>query len=68
MANAKESAARRACAAIVGIIEGVEIRCAAAEGPVTPTLEEMTRDELRAVYRLAARGARGPKAGRRGAR
>ena len=39
--------------AIAEIIEGVENRCAAVDGEVTPTLEEMTQSELSAIYRLA---------------
>lgn len=38
---------------IADIIEGVDQRCAAADGPVTPTLEEMTQEEISAVYALA---------------
>ena len=39
------------------IIEAVDTRCAAADGPVTPTRSEITDDELRRIYRLA----KGPK-------
>ncbi len=35
------------------IIERVENRCMAADGPVTNTRQEMTDDELRAIYVLA---------------
>jgi hypothetical protein len=35
------------------IIDGVENRCMAADGPVTNTRVEMTDDELRRIYRLA---------------
>lgn len=38
---------------IANIIEGVDVRCAAADGPVTPTLQEMRPDELRRIYDLA---------------
>lgn len=38
---------------IVGIIDAVENRCMAADGPVTPTLKEMDEEELRHIYRLA---------------
>lgn len=38
---------------IAEIIEGVESRCMAVDGPVTPTLQEMTEEELRRIYRLA---------------
>lgn len=42
---------------IVDVIDGVETRCMAADGPVTPTHEEITDDELRTIYRLAYTGA-----------
>jgi hypothetical protein len=42
-----------ALAAIARIIESVEDRCLAADGPVTPTLAEMTEEELGTIYRLA---------------
>ena len=35
------------------IIEDVDNRCLAADGPVTPTLQEMTVDEMRRIYALA---------------
>ena len=35
------------------IIDCVENRCAACDGPVTPTLREMTERELRDIYKLA---------------
>ena len=38
---------------IANIIEGVDERCMAADGPVTPTLEEMTQEELSKIYKLA---------------
>jgi len=38
---------------ILNIIEGVEIRCMAADGPVTPTIREMREDEMREIYNLA---------------
>ena len=34
------------------IIVAVENRCMAADGPVTRTTEEITEDELRAIYRM----------------
>lgn len=43
----------RRMAQICEIIEGVEGRCMAVDGPVTPTLKEMTEKELRQIYRLA---------------
>lgn len=39
---------------IADIIEGVDHRCMAADGPVTPTLEEMTQEEISEIYRLAS--------------
>lgn len=38
---------------IRAIIEAVDDRCLAADGPVTPTLREMTVDEIRAIYALS---------------
>jgi hypothetical protein len=35
------------------IIEAVDNRCTAADGPVTPTLQEMTQAELSRIYALA---------------
>lgn len=35
------------------IIDSVENRCMAADGPVTNTRREMTDDELKRIYRLA---------------
>lgn len=35
------------------IIDGIENRCMAAEGPVTNTRHEMTDEELQRIYRLA---------------
>ena len=35
------------------IIYAVEARCMAADGPVTPTLAEMTEDELRRLWQAA---------------
>lgn len=39
--------------AIKEIIEGIENRCMAADGPVTNTRDEMTDVELQRIYRLA---------------
>jgi len=39
--------------AIKDVIDSVESRCLAADGPVTPTLKEMGEDELRKIYKLA---------------
>lgn len=38
---------------IAEIIEAVDNRCAAADGPVTPTLQEMTPEEIMEIYKLA---------------
>lgn len=38
---------------ISAIIEAVDDRCAAADGPVTPTLQEMTQAEISRIYKLA---------------
>jgi hypothetical protein len=38
---------------IAEILEAVDRRCAAADGPVTQTKEEITAEELRKIYRLA---------------
>lgn len=38
---------------IASIIETVDNRCAASDGPVTPTLEEMTQADVSAIYALA---------------
>ena len=39
---------------IAAIIETVDHRCMAADGPVTPTLQEMTQKEMTEIYSLAA--------------
>lgn len=38
---------------IAEIIEAVDNRCMAADGPVAPTLSEMTQAEISEIYRLA---------------
>lgn len=40
------------------VILDVEDRCMAADGPVTPTLQEMTEDELRQIWLLAGNDGR----------
>lgn len=40
-------------ARIANIIESVDHRAMAADGPVTPTLAEMTQDEISSIYALA---------------
>ena len=44
-------------AEIARIIEYVDNRCLAADGPVTKTRHEMTDDEMRAIYALAKDGS-----------
>jgi uncharacterized protein with PIN domain len=39
---------------IARIIEQVDTRCMACDGPVTPTLQEMTQDEISEIYALAS--------------
>jgi hypothetical protein len=39
---------------IAEIIEAVDNRCMAVDGPVTPTLREMTQAEISEIYRLAS--------------
>lgn len=46
-------AMRRRLDRIVAIIELVENRCMATDGPVLPTLREMSEAELRGIYQLA---------------
>lgn len=43
---------------ILEIIGRVDSRCMAADGPVTPTREEMTDRELRQIYLAAGRAMR----------
>lgn len=45
--------ARERLDAIAQIIENVDNRCMAADGPVTPTLKEMTQEEIKVIYELA---------------
>lgn len=40
-------------AEIARIIERVDDRCLATDGPVTPTLQEMTQEEISRIYKLA---------------
>lgn len=47
-----------ALAEIARIIETVDNRCAAVDGPVTPTLQEMTQKEISRIYQLAKDGSR----------
>lgn len=44
---------RRRLETIAEIIESVDNRCMAADGPVTPTLQEMRQGEISAIYAIA---------------
>ena len=44
------------CASILAVIDHVEARCMAADGPVTATLREMTEAEMRQIFLAAAEG------------
>lgn len=41
---------------IAQVLEDVDYRCICADGPVTPTRDEITDDELRLIYRLSTGG------------
>ena len=43
---------------ILDVVDSVELRCMAADGPVTPTLQEITEAELRRLWRAARAIAR----------
>lgn len=49
-------------ARIAEIIEAVDNRCMAADGPVTPTLSEMTQAEISEIYKLASKLPTPPRA------
>lgn len=51
-----DPAAGTRLAEIARIIECVDNRCLAADGPVTKTRHEITEDEMRAIYTLAKEG------------
>lgn len=53
--------ARERLDAIAHIIEKVDNRCTAADGPVTPTLNEMTQEEIKEIYELAKQHAKAKK-------
>ena len=53
--NKRPPRAMRRLARIAEIIEAVDQRCMAVDGPVTPTLKEMTQAELSEIYVLASR-------------
>ena len=52
-AEDRESAPARRLERIKEIIEAVDQRCMACDGPVTPTLQAMDQSELSAIYALA---------------
>lgn len=52
MTNKTKMTTAQRLAEIARIIESVDQRCMA-DGPVTPTLREMTQAELSRIYRLA---------------
>ncbi len=45
--------AQRKARIVCEIVESVENRCMAADGPVTPTLQEMSEEELRELWQAA---------------
>lgn len=55
-ASANATKRRDAPSMLAPIIEAVDQRAAASDGPVTPTLQEMTQDEISEIYRLAKAG------------
>jgi hypothetical protein len=50
---------------IAETLEAIDLRCLAADGPVTPTLSEATPDELRRMYKSADRIRRETAAGKK---
>lgn len=46
---------RRLADSICHVVDVVEYRCMAVDGPVTPTLKEMTECELRDIWQAANR-------------
>jgi hypothetical protein len=53
--TAEATRTARDAAIIARTIESIDRRCLAADGPVTPTLEEATYPELRRIYQAAKR-------------
>ncbi len=51
--SAHEHNPKVAALQIVDLISRIEARCLAADGPVTPTLQEMREDELAELYKAA---------------
>ena len=52
---------RSRLAKIASIIEFVDQRCMAVDGPVSKTLDEMEQKEISEIYRLAMRKPKGWK-------
>jgi hypothetical protein len=50
-AEAQLAEARRAVKRFNSIVDAVEARCMAVDGPVTPTLQEMTETELSSLWK-----------------
>lgn len=53
MIDVRERNLRRNARTIMRLVDRVETRCLAADGPVTPTLQEMTEAELRQLWAAA---------------
>lgn len=51
---ARQMSAKKRLMRIAEIIEIVDNRCMAADGPVTPTLKEMQQSEISEIYALAS--------------
>lgn len=45
---------QRRCKEIANIIEAVDDRAMAGDGPVSPTMQEMTQTEMSRIYALAS--------------
>ena len=56
--DAEIAALKDDLAEIAAIIESVDMRAAATDGPVTPTLQEMTQEEISRIYAIAAKRER----------
>ena len=50
---ARIEALEAALLVVTSTIESVDNRCMAADGPVTPTLDEMTQEEISLIYNTA---------------
>lgn len=58
IANSRANRSRAECWRILDVIERVENRCMAVDGPVTPTNQEITNDELILIYKAAKQGTK----------